>query len=630
MCCAGVGLTPAMGWSSWNAFRCDISEDVIKEVAQAIVDSGLRDAGYKVCSGWTHHPMGLCSRPAFAWAAQYVNLDDCWMASRNKVTGRITPFRDKFASGMKALGDHIHSLGLLFGVYSDAGNATCEGYPGSMDHETIDAQDYAEWGVDYLKYDYCGMEEVVESPRHCALLQSPCRERHSLAATSSMRLSRCICRLPPPDYEIMRDALNATGRPILYSICSWGTGEPHLWHGQVGHSWRTGRDLFAAWDERAAREVLKLPTFLQSFTTALEGQSDLADYAGPGAFNDPDMLVVGLEGMTPYGVVEECPPHLPEGSCKPGDYVDREAWGAVGGFTYTEQRTQFAFWCMLAAPLILGADPRHMSAATLRILTAPELISISQDPLARQARRVWTQGAAQIWRKDLAEHGHALLLYNSGDEAMDITARWNRDLPDVARRWSRAVPRVPECNDRPDMGDCVHWAADGECERNPSFMKTGCMRSCGACPPALYEGKQPTALVRDAWEQTYVGIHVAVYTAKHVEAHEARVITLKFEEPGMAQHRTLEGLIEAEQAERSAARMRGRPKPAGAGPEESEDGASVSSASTTEDVDLGACMDAHGGTLVLAICVLGAMCSVGLQKLQGRNARPDKSERHAV
>ena len=169
----GVGLTPAMGWNSWNAFRCDINENLIRQVARALVDSGLRDAGYK-----------------------YVNIDDCWMHKRG-ADGHIIPFKDKFPSGMRALGDYIHSLGLKFGIYSDTGNTTCEGYPGSYGHEAIDAADYASWGVDYLKYDYCGMERARHPPKHY--------------------------------YALMRDALNATGRPVLFSLCNWGTASP--WSG---------------------------------------------------------------------------------------------------------------------------------------------------------------------------------------------------------------------------------------------------------------------------------------------------------------------------------------------------------------------------------------------------------------
>ena len=200
----GVGLTPAMGWNSWNRFRCEgMNEHLIKEVARAMVSSGLRDAGYR-----------------------YVNVDDCWQEKRG-ADGHIVPFASKFPSGMKALGDYIHDLGLKFGIYSCAGNYTCEGWPGSYGHEAIDAADYASWGVDYLKYDYCGFEKI---PDHGAD--------------------------PKRYYSIMRDALNATGRPILYSLCNWGTGGPHVWGHGVGNSWRTGRDVFAVWDEQSARAVL--------------------------------------------------------------------------------------------------------------------------------------------------------------------------------------------------------------------------------------------------------------------------------------------------------------------------------------------------------------------------------------
>ena len=164
------------------------------------------------------------------------------------------------------------------------------------------------------------------------------------------------------------------------------------------------------------------------------------------------MLLVGLEGMTPYGIVERCPPHLPEGSCKVGDYISRERWGMVGGLTAVEQRTQFSFWCMLASPLILGNDPRRMSASTLRILTAPELLAVSQDPGARQARRVRQEGDEQVWRKDLTGGKFAVLLYNAGAAPRHVTLSFGRDLPDVAQRWARTVPRVPAVRRRPEGG----------------------------------------------------------------------------------------------------------------------------------------------------------------------------------
>lgn len=169
-----VTLSPSCLFLSWNFFRCNINETLIKQVADAMVATGLRDAGY-----------------------QYVNIDDCWMEKRDPKTNVIIPFKDKFPKGLKPVADYIHSKGLKFGVYSDTGNHTCEGYPGSWGYEALDAKTYAEWGVDYLKYDYCGMEKTMVSVQ--------------------------------ASYEIMRDALNATGRPILYSLCSWGSGQPHLW-----------------------------------------------------------------------------------------------------------------------------------------------------------------------------------------------------------------------------------------------------------------------------------------------------------------------------------------------------------------------------------------------------------------
>ena len=218
------------------------------------VSSGLRDAGYT-----------------------YVNIDDCWMASKRSADGHLQAHPQRFPSGMKALGDYIHSRGLKFGIYSCAGHTTCEGHPASFGYEKVDAADWASWGVDYLKYDFCGLEKVPPKQK-----------------------------VPKELYAIMRDALNATGRPIMYSLCNWGTGGPHLWGQETGNSWRTGRDVFAVWDEHSARSVLKLPGYLQSVMTAIEDLAQHHPYAGPGGFNDPDMLVVGLDGMTPYGAS----PHL--------------------------------------------------------------------------------------------------------------------------------------------------------------------------------------------------------------------------------------------------------------------------------------------------------------------------------
>ena len=478
--------------------------------------------------------------------SQYVNVDDCWQEERGS-DGHIIPNAQRFPSGMKALGDYIHSLGLKYGVYSDTSNVTCEGFPGSANYEAVDARDYASWGVDFLKYDYCGMEDAQMPTRYY--------------------------------YERMRDALNASGRPIFFSICSWGVGQPHEWGAAVGNSWRTGRDVFAAWDEHHAREVLRLPELLQSVQTAVEGQAKLAKYAGPGGFNDPDMLVVGLDGMSAYGQVNKCPDHLSLGACisaggapdkgfmplpnGTGEYVSREVWGKVGGLTHTEQRTIFSFWCMLSAPLILGNDPRRMRRSTLRILTARELIAINQDPLGQQARHVWSDGPLQIWRKQLASDRHAVMLFNGGSNVTDITVKWSRDLPEVAQRWQRVVPRDPPCRDTRD--DCSEWIRkNAQCRidlqsRTHALLKAGCMRTCNACEPArVRKGRYAVALVRNAWENEYEGIFGAQFTAKKVEAHEARVYVLRFESQQVTPGSLMELMEEEDEIGKRTGGSRGR------------------------------------------------------------------------
>lgn len=490
-----------MGWSSWNTLRCDISEESIREVAAAIVQTGLRDAGYR-----------------------YINLDDCWQSSRGG-DGHIVP-SDRFPGGIKRLADHLHSLGLKLGLYSDTGNVTCEGRPGSYGYEREDANDYAAWGVDLLKYDYCGMDNATR----------PTREY----------------------YERMHRALNATGRPMVFSICSWGVGSPHLWGARFGHSWRTATDLFAVWDAAHARD-LRLPPLFGNVLDAVDRQASLASFAGPGGYNDLDMLLVGVPAMTPYGNVASaalCPRHLNPKWCKPGQAVTREMWGAVGGLTQTEQRAHFSLWCVLASPLILGHDPRQMRAATLRILTAPELIAINQDPLGRQAHLTWSdERGAQIWRKDLSDGSHALLVFNRGAAPRDITTRWERDFPDESRQWARQVAREPRCFDEHEPKHCAYEVGfipcramrtphpdvltsvappraqartTRRCEEERDFMLQ-CMRACKACPPAAWErGRQATARVRDAWERETLGDFKALYTARHVEPHEARVLVVRF------------------------------------------------------------------------------------------------------
>jgi alpha-galactosidase len=215
-----LALTPPMGWNSWNHFACDVSEDLIRQTADAMVASGMKDAGY-----------------------QYINIDDCWHGERD-AQGFIQPDPKRFPSGMKALGDYIHSKGLKFGIYSDAGSKTCGGKPGSRGHEYQDAQTYAQWGVDYLKYDWCNVE--------------------GLKAEGA--------------YQTMRDALHAAGRPIVFSICEWGDNQPWLWAKDVGHLWRTTGDIYACFDCKINHSTWNSWGVLQ----ILDKQKGLREYAGPG------------------------------------------------------------------------------------------------------------------------------------------------------------------------------------------------------------------------------------------------------------------------------------------------------------------------------------------------------------
>lgn len=233
----GLSDTPALGWNSWNTFACDINEDMIREMADAMVSSGMKDAGYI-----------------------YVNIDDCWHGERDE-NGYIQAHSERFPSGMKAMADYIHSKGLKIGLYSDAGNTTCAGYPGSRGYEYQDARTYASWGIDYLKYDWCDTENVN----------------------------------PIGAYTTMRDALYKAGRPVLYSICEWGDNQPWEWAQDVGHSWRISGDIYPCWDCEynwgtwSSWGVLKI----------LDMRADLRlrQYSGPGQWNDLDMMEVGM-GMS--------------------------------------------------------------------------------------------------------------------------------------------------------------------------------------------------------------------------------------------------------------------------------------------------------------------------------------------
>jgi len=320
----GLARTPPMGWNSWNKFGCNVSEDLIKSMADAMVSSGMKDAGY-----------------------QYIVIDDCWQISRDK-EGNIIPDPQRFPSGMKALADYVHSKGLKFGIYSDAGTATCQKRPGSRGYEFQDARQYAAWGVDYLKYDWCN------------------------TSTQNAQAS----------YSIMRDALKLAGRPIVFSICEWGTSRPWLWAQNVGHLWRTTGDIVDAWDTGSRRGGLGVMQILDL-------QVGLESFAGPGHWNDPDMLEVGN-----------------------------------GRMTETEYQAHFSLWCLLAAPLMAGNDLRSMSPEIRAILTNREAIAVNQDPLGMQGRKVRDDGDLEVWARQLSDGSRAVILLNRSASEAPITVNW--------------------------------------------------------------------------------------------------------------------------------------------------------------------------------------------------------------
>jgi alpha-galactosidase len=321
-----LAKTPPMGWNTWNKFACDVDERLIRESADAMVSSGLKDAGYN-----------------------YIVIDDCWHGERDSL-GFIHPDKKKFPSGMKALADYIHLKGLKFGIYSDAGSKTCGGRPGSRGHEYQDAITYASWGVDYLKYDWCNTE--------------------GLKAEGA--------------YMTMRDALFAAGRPIVFSLCEWGNNKPWEWAKDVGHLWRTTGDIYHCFDcEKnhgtwSSWGVLKI----------LDMQDGLRKYAGPGHWNDPDMMEVG------------------------------------NGMSVGEDRAHFSMWCMLAAPLMAGNDIANISKETKEILTNKEAIAINQDALGIQGWKYTSKDSVETWFKPLSNGDWAMCFLNRKKTQQDVTFNW--------------------------------------------------------------------------------------------------------------------------------------------------------------------------------------------------------------
>jgi alpha-galactosidase len=274
-------------------------------------------------------------------------IDDCWHGGRD-ANGFITADTQRFPSGMKALADYIHSRGLKLGIYSDAGRLTCGSRPGSEGHEYQDALTYARWGVDYLKYDWCNTGD-----------------RNAQEA-----------------YAVMADALRQSGRPIVFSICEWGTSKPWLWAKNTGNLWRTTGDI---WDSFAAKD--KAREWEHPVVEIADLNEPLWPFAGPGHWNDADMLEVGNGGMTP-----------------------------------AEYRSHFSLWAIMASPLMAGNDIAHMDESTRSILLNKEVIAVDQDALGMQGHRLWKDGDREVWAKPLAGGGRAVLLFNRGAQAVTIRA----------------------------------------------------------------------------------------------------------------------------------------------------------------------------------------------------------------
>ena len=335
-----LASTPPMGWNSWNMFGTTINANIIFQTADAFISKGLKAAGY-----------------------EYIVIDDHWHGGRGE-NGRLFPDPEKFPQGMRVVADYIHERGLKFGLYSDAGSRTCGGRPGSQDHEEVDANTFADWGVDYLKYDWCHAEDT--------------------RANAEYRYLR------------MAQALVATGREIVLSVCEWGHHSPWLWGPKVGASlWRTTGDIGDSWsDVNAGWGVM-----LGIDTIGFDLQGGLEAYAGPGRWNDPDMLIVGLHGES------------------------KEIAGA--GCTTTEYRTHFSLWCMLAAPLMIGCDVRRIDPVSLETLTNAELIALNQDPLGKQGWRVARNGQTEVWKKPLTNGEIGVALFNRSDRRRVVTAHWS-------------------------------------------------------------------------------------------------------------------------------------------------------------------------------------------------------------
>jgi alpha-galactosidase len=323
--------TPPMGWNSWNTFQTAISEQLVKDMADVLVSSGMKDAGYT-----------------------YLVLDDGWMAmERNPKTGDLVPDPKKFLNGLKPVIDYVHSKGLKFGLYNCAGTKTCAGYPGTRGYEYQDARLYASLGTDYLKFDWCNAEGINAKEA----------------------------------YTTRSKALKTAGRPIVFSLCEWGSNKPWQWAEPVGQLWRTTGDIGAKFDG-----IIEMGNWhANGVMTIVDMQDTIRKYNGPNHWNDPDMLEVG-NGLTP-----------------------------------AENRTHFSLWAMMASPLMAGNDLRKMTADTRAVLTNGEVIAIDQDALGIQGFRQSEKDSLQTWFKPLSNGDWAVAFVNRSSQPKLVAYTWQTE-----------------------------------------------------------------------------------------------------------------------------------------------------------------------------------------------------------
>jgi alpha-galactosidase len=400
----GLAPTPPMGFNNWNSTHCgsDFDEAMVESIADIFVSSGLKDAGYR-----------------------YVNLDDCWATPGVRdAQGNLVPDPTRFPHGIKAVADYVHARGLKIGIYTSAGTKTCNsaGFPGGQGHEAQDAALFASWGIDYLKYDNCN-------------------PLPGTADTQQEYIDR---------YTTMRDALRATGRPIVYSLCEWGRFEPWTWGADVGHLWRTTGDISDSFS---------------SMVNILRQNAPLDAYAGPGHWNDPDMLEVGN-----------------------------------GGMTDTEYRSHFSLWSIMAAPLLIGTDLRKATPETMRILGNREVIAVDQDPLGKQGHLLSNDGGLWTFAKPLANGDVAVALFNQNSTGARISTSagavglpdadtyllrdlWSHETTETAGTISASVPAHATVMYRVSAGG------------NPSGYPPNVSMGLTGLPDAVVQGGDATATV---------------------------------------------------------------------------------------------------------------------------------------